>query len=123
MILTHWLLQWDINSFMTTHRNYGFKSDFSQKMQSVILVLIRHVKILVHQSVCNRLPAFRALTGCDYRALIRKVKVAPFKLLENSTEAKEVFTEMNTETLLNSSILEKWRSTYACYTERRNAIQ
>ena len=123
MILTHWLLQWDINSFMTTHRNYGLKSDFSQKIQSVILVLIRHVKILVHQSVCNRLPAFRALTGCDYRALIRKVKVAPFKLLENSTEAKEVFTEMNTETLLNSSILEKWRSTYACYTERRNAIQ
>ena len=58
-------------------------------------------------SLCNTLPAFHAFTGCDYTASFkRKGKVAPFKLLEKSTEAREVFTEMGTEISLNSSILE-----------------
>ena len=52
-------------------------------------------------SLCNALPAFHASTGCDYTASFkRRGKVAPFKLLG------KVFTEMGTEILLNSSILE-----------------
>ena len=59
-------------------------------------------------SLCNVLPAFHAFTGCDYTASFkRKGKVAPFKLLEKSTEAREVFTKMGTEISLNSSILER----------------
>ena len=59
-------------------------------------------------SLCNVLPAFHAFTGCDYTASFkRKGKVAPFKLSEKSTEAREVFTKMGTEISLNSSILER----------------
>ena len=43
---------------------------------------------------------------CYYTASYkRKGKVAPFKLLEKSIEAREVFTEMSTGSI-NSSILE-----------------
>ena len=41
-------------------------------------------------SLCYALPAFHVFTGCDYTASFKmKGKVAPFNLLEKSTEASE----------------------------------
>ena len=75
-------------------------------------------------SLCNALPAFHAFTGCDYTASFkRKGKVTPFKLLEKSTEDREVFTEMSTEIRETAASLKEYRSTYASYMERKNAIQ
>ena len=48
------------------------------------------------------LSAFLAFTGCDYTVSFkRKEKVTRFKLLEKNTEAREVFTEMSTESVLD----------------------
>ena len=59
-------------------------------------------------SLCNALPAFHVFTGCDFTASFkRKGKVAPFKLLDKSIEAREVFTEKSDEISLNTSILER----------------
>ena len=59
-------------------------------------------------SLCNALPVFHAFTGFDYKVSFkRKGNFTPFKLLEKSTKAREVFTEMGTEISLNNSILER----------------
>ena len=96
MILTHWSLQWDVSSFVTPQWNCGLKLEPSKKIQLGILVLIKHVKNLVHHyAMCYYTASYK-----------RKGKVAPFKLLEKSIEAREVFTEMSTGSI-NSSILER----------------
>ena len=107
MILTHWLLQWGVSSFMTPHWNCGLKLVPRQKIQLGILVLIKHVKNLVHHyAMCYQL--FMPLQGATIqRHLKRKGKVSPFKLLEKRIETREVFTEVSTEISLNSSILER----------------
>ena len=62
---------------------------------------------------------FYTFTGWDFTASFkRKEKVAPFKLLEKSTEAREVFTEISTEISLNNSILERVEK-YLCLLYRR----
>ena len=81
---------------------------------------IRHISIYqacekFGSSLCNALPVFHTFTGCDYAAQFkRRGKVAPFKLLENSTEAREVFTEISTGISLNSSIRERVEK-YLCF--------
>ena len=74
--------------------------------------------------LCNALSVFHVFTGSDYSASFkRKKKVEPFKLLEKSTEAREVFSEMNTEIRYTAASLKEWRSIYGCYMKRRNAVQ
>ena len=95
MILNHWLLQWDVSSFMTTHWNFGFKLESTQKKQSGTNISIDQACKKFGSSLCNALPAFHAFTRCDYVAqLKRRRKVSFFKLLEKSTEARQVFIEI-----------------------------
>ena len=108
MILTHWLLQWDVSSFMTTHWNCGFKLESTQKKQSGTNISISQACKKFGWSLCNALPAFHAFTRCDYAAqLKRRRKVSFFKLLEKSTKAREVFTEIRAGISLKSRILER----------------
>ena len=117
MILTHCLLQWDVSSFMTSHWNCSLKL---KNIKNPVKSTIQYISIdqackKFGSSLSNALPAFHALTGCEYKASFkRKRKVAHFRLLEQSTEAWEVFTEMITEILLNSSILER-KGKYPCF--------
>ena len=66
------------------------KLEPSQKIQSHISIGQAFEKF--SPSYCNALPAFYAFAGSDYTASFkRKGKVKPFKVLEMSTKAQEVF--------------------------------
>ncbi|CAH2015292.1 unnamed protein product [Acanthoscelides obtectus] len=68
---------------------------------------------ILGDSLSKALPCFHAITGCDYTpAFIRKGKVRPFKILEQSKEYQSAFGNITTdnEDLLDSTfvILEKF---------------
>ena len=109
---THYSLQWYVSSFMKLHWNCGLKFQPSQKIQPSILVLIRHVKNLLHY-YAMRYQLFMPLLGVTIQRQLRG-NGRSFKLLEKSTEARDVFTEVNNEISLNSSILERVEK-YPCF--------
>ena len=52
--------------------------------------------------LCKALPAYHALTGCDYTSsFCRKGKVRPLKLLEKDENLQNAFEKLSTETELH----------------------
>ena len=66
------------------------------------------------ETLCNSLPAYHALTGCDYTAsFCRRSKVNPLKVLEKDTEAQHALGNMAcSEDLSNECI--KTLERYLC---------
>ena len=64
------------------------------------------------ETLCIALPAYHALTGCDYSAsFCRKGKVQPFKILKKDVQIQEVFGKLaNMEELDETSeeVIEKY---------------
>ena len=64
------------------------------------------------ETLCVALPAYHALTGCDYSAsFCRKGKVQPFKILKKDVQIQEVFGKLaNMEELDETSkeVIEKY---------------
>ena len=60
------------------------------------------------EALCKALPAYHALTGCDYIAsFFKKGKVRPLKLLQKDTGAQIVLSELRTIEEIVSSTLEE----------------
>lgn len=58
------------------------------------------------ESLCNSLPAYHALTGCDYTAsFCRKGKVTPLKILEKDIAAQEALGQLGIVTEITNSIV------------------
>lgn len=52
--------------------------------------------------LCGSLPAFHAITACDYTAaFFRKGKLGPFKILEKSRRLQQVFSSFGDSESLN----------------------
>lgn len=55
------------------------------------------------ESVCQSLPGFHAITGCDYNpALFRKGKLKPYKLLKKSNESQKAFIKFGDSELIEN---------------------
>ena len=49
------------------------------------------------ETFCKALPAYHALTGCNYtESFFKKGKIRPFKLLQKDTDAQIVLSELST---------------------------
>ena len=70
----------------------------TQSKNTIRYIIIDQACEKCGSSLCNALPGFHAFTGCDSTMSFKgKWKVAPFKPLEKSTEARAVFPEMSTK--------------------------
>ena len=60
------------------------------------------------QTLCDALPAFHAITGCDYTASFKgKGKVRPLKVLEKDVDAQNVFALFGIEEEISETLLLK----------------
>lgn len=75
------------------------------------------------EKICNALPAFHALTGCDYNpALYNKGKKHPFKILKESEEFLEACDQMSDLNTCTVDEVFKTMEKFVChiYSNKRN---
>ena len=59
------------------------------------LINISDLAVKLTKEVCDALPGFHALTGCDYTAsFMRKAKSRPFEIMKNSKEFTSVISRL-----------------------------
>ena len=83
-----------------------------QSQNNMRYININEIYNQLEETLCKALPAYHALTGCDYSAsYCRKGKIQPFQILEKDVQTQEVFGKLaNMEELDETSeeVIEKY---------------
>ena len=67
------------------------------------------------ESLCNALPGFHAITGCDYNpSFYRKGKKRPLTILRQSDEYRKAFSDLG-ENNVNIDAVFKKLETFVCH--------
>lgn len=76
------------------------------------MINMTSLALVLTSSVCDALPSFHALTGCDYTAsFIRKAKWKPFQILRNSTRFQSAMSQLGSSDLVDpdvSAVIEEY---------------
>ena len=76
------------------------------------------------ETLCKALPAYHAVTGCDYSSwFCKKGKVQPFKILEKDVQTQEVFDKFGNMDELLETFEDIIENTFAKSTERNILIK